>query len=436
MNDRQSQRRPVGAWTAVVLCVAALSTVLGPVVVFGANSTFLATSAACLQAVACLLIMLALRDTVAAFWIRLAPAGALFAILLAIGAAETAALAGRAPERQAMMAVELVKMGGAGAVFLMFALLGNERGRLRWLLAAFAVCGGTYALLSLWAYQLDPTHVFGVSKGLRFGRFTGTLLNANVAGCLFGVFGIVSLGWLQRLAEARRWTLAGTAALMLMLCIGAVVQTRSRTAFVLTTSAVLLLVAVLLLRRQGSPPLAKAIVAGVGGVSLAVAIVAATQGLFSRFSVLGADWDTRMDSFAIYAKLSGQAPLWGFGPGSFTRLHAQQLTPDNATLLWNFNAAHCAPLQFWVEAGPVRAALLLGAVIYLAVFVTSSRGRPRDLQSLSGILALGLIIASSLVDIALNVPAVAALAAALGGLIFGASAAPYASNAPILRRNR
>lgn len=389
----------------------------------------LSTGAATLQALMALVIVLCVRDTVPEFWVRVLPAAAFFAAMIVAGVLVIAARSGNpVPVDQALASIELVKLAGCGGVFLTFAILGTERGRLRLILAALAIFGGCYALVTLWFYQEDPTHVFGVAKGLRFNRFTGTLLNANVAGCLFGVFALLTLGWLQGLVSQRRWALVSIAAVSLMLCLGGMVQTQSRAAFVLTFLLVGALLCLRFFRSRRGERIGRATIIAIGVICLVIASVAATQGLLSRFGLLGADWQTRMMSFRIYSALAEQAPLWGYGLGEFPRIHAMLLTPENATLLWNFNAAHSAPLQFLLEAGPVLSILLCGALTYLATFVMFSRARPADMQFYAAIASVVLVMGCSLVDIALNVPAVAALAAALGGLVFGASAAPYALN--------
>ncbi|WP_150125946.1 O-antigen ligase [Brevundimonas sp. LM2] len=405
----------------------ALLVLVVPLIVFGANNALLATVAATLQALVAVIVVLCARDIVPAFWARLSPAAVLFALMLLAGVLFILGIGGpTSPFGRASALVELVKLAGCGGVFLTFAILATERGRLRSIIALMAIFGGGYALVSLWLFQEDPSHVFGVAKGLRVERFTGTLMNANVAGCVFGVFALLTFGWLQALVVQRRWSLGAFAGLILVLCLAALTRTQSRTAFALTFILVLVLLGSWLLRNTPSQRFGRFAIAGLVVISLGIVAVAAGGPLLSRFGLLQADWNTRMMSFSIYSAVAADAPAWGFGMGTFSRIHAMLLLPGNATLLWDLNAAHSAPVQFLLEAGPVMSVLFGGALAYLVTFVISSRARPTGLQFAAAVASIVLIVGCSLVDIALNVPAVAALAAALGGLVFGACAAPYA----------
>ncbi len=91
---------------------------------------------------------------------------------------------------------------------------------------------------------------------------------------------------------------------------------------------------------------------------------------------------------------------------------------------WSFNAAHCAPLQAMLEGGAPFLLLLAAALAVTLGQIAHAWARRAAASAVSiAALAAGLLaFGCALVDIALNVPAVAAFAAAALGLAWGSSA--------------
>ena len=112
-------------------------------------------------------------------------------------------------------------------------------------------------------------------------------------------------------------------------------------------------------------------------------------------------------------------PLAGYGLGSFAELNAHTLTADSALALWNFGAAHAAPVQWVLETG-WPGLMILGVVAGLV-----GRRLARLLRAgvdpigQAMVLALLVALAGGMVDIALNVPGIALLASILAGLSWG-----------------
>ncbi len=298
----------------------------------------------------------------------------------------------------------------------------------RWLV----VGGGLYVLLSLWLWRWDPFSVWGVSKGAHTWSFTGSLLNANAAGCIFGMISLLALGLTQSMSRSldlhaprlRELLLFGAAGFGVVGALAATALTGSRTSLILTAVLTTLLAVIDLTRIKDSARLPRLIGAGaLGLILLAVALgvglapIAAKAGLHEEFG-------SRLAAYRDYLKAAKAVPWSGYGLGSFPMVNAAILPSGLMDDRWSFNAAHCAPLQAALEGG-LPFLMLLAAALALATGQIVHAWFARKAASAVSIAALAaalLAFGCALVDIALNVPAVAAFAAAVLGLAWGSSA--------------
>jgi O-antigen ligase len=203
-------------------------------------------------------------------------------------------------------------------------------------------------------------------------------------------------------------------------------------------SAVLLAMlggALLLVRRwrrwqDGRPPLRL-----LGPAALALIVLLVLVAVFTpvadRSAYLPEDAGSRWAVIDHYTGVANQSPLWGHGLGSFYEVNQRTLTAEVAPLYWNFGAAHNAPVQLAIEAGWPGLALLLIALAAIAFQIARAR---RDWWSVAPLCALLAIAGSAMVDIALNVPAVAAVFAVLLGSVWGAALASGATRRPVAAR--
>jgi hypothetical protein len=142
-----------------------------------------------------------------------------------------------------------------------------------------------------------------------------------------------------------------------------------------------------------------------------------------RWETVALDFSQRMMGYGHFFRLAALHPLFGIGLGGFRALNQAALTPASAPYLWDYGAAHMAILQAALEGGWPYALLLLAATLALAVPVLLVR---TPFVALGGV-ASGMMAAAvlagvcSMDDIALNVPAISALAALLLGASLGAS---------------
>jgi hypothetical protein len=393
---------------------------------FGADLGSLATFAALAQMVlaAVALAWLGPAEPLA-FWAALAPPLALLAL-----AAAWALLGARlgAPLAPDAAGPELVKLAGVMAMVVVGALIGRRRDRLEVFSMLTASLGVAYVLLCLILARADPLHVWGYPKDGHAWRFTGTLVNANAAGCAFGMIALVSLG--AGLSVMRRFHLREAGVLGYVRLIAALGGTLSALAACALTQSRMSLAATLLLGmamtlglvgRQWRLRSALIAAAGLAAVLVVTALVLAQIGW--RWDTLGADAALRLSAYRHYLTLAAAHPMFGAGLGGFGALNQSTLTPATAPTVWNFGAAHLAALQAAMEGGWPFAALILLAVASLTWPVILDARRQGLGRLASGALAAAALAAlCSCVDIALNTPAVCALAALLLGAAFGAAA--------------
>jgi hypothetical protein len=280
-----------------------------------------------------------------------------------------------------------------------------------------------YTMFSLWSGQVHPYTVWGEPKGAHAYRFTGTLMNANAAGCVFGMVGLVCLGlmhYLLKRTDLRESGLGHYALLALVSCgaiaaMGACVLTSSRTSLIATIAIALVVILIEARRSNDRFVLIVASIVLVGGVLMAGGQVV------SRWDTLTADAGLRLAGYEHYASGVGAEPWFGAGLGGFHAWHEAHLTSAVAPAMWAYGAVHGALLQTMLEGGAPYGLLLSAAVLVATgqvVALLLKRGRSDVVaNALLGAVLLALICAS--VDIALNVPAVAALVCALFGAAWG-----------------
>lgn len=302
-------------------------------------------------------------------------------------------------------------------LFVAAALLGYRSGSparlVRWL-TIFGIGYILYAAADAIDWLYDAAHA---------ARYAGTLGNTNAAGIIFAVVallaGSVVLSPGEEGRALRLVALAGTA-VALILC----AMTGSRSAVLLAVLFGGVMLASRLMRRDTAAPPIGAVAIGAVALLGLVTIVALITPMADRSSYLAADAGLRWDSIRHYAGLAWSSPVWGYGLGSFFEINLQTLTPDTASTYWNFGAAHNAPIQLAMEAGlPCLALLLIALVIIGRQIVTAQR----DWWSVASLCAIGAIGGSAMIDIALNVPAIAALFAVLAGALWGSALARHVS---------
>jgi O-antigen ligase len=273
---------------------------------------------------------------------------------------------------------------------------------------------------------IEPGQVWGEIKVLQGSRFSGTLANSNVAGCLFAMLAVLTSGRAEERWRGLSPTGAGLGdwlqvyftAASAAVAVGACAMSQSRTAFVaLLVGLALVLVPVSggRLRYWTGRALFVAVL-GAGLVWLAL-----SSGLSERFVTIQSDLHGRLAIWWHFLALTRKAPWTGYGPLAFDAVNAKGWADLHQAIdLSYIHSPHNLILSIMLIGGLPYLALLSAALVIICVSVARSRlpqGRSTLLRALvASLLILG---TCSLTDIGADVPAAASLGSVMLGLLWG-----------------
>ncbi|WP_396593038.1 O-antigen ligase family protein [Brevundimonas sp. R86498] len=413
------------ALVPILLCLAHLT--------FGANQPAAATWLTVLLALSlCIALATPLRRGLFDLSPALAPA-ALFGLVIAValwsltpwapgGAHPLWAWSGQETGSltidRGATAIEIIKLLGLAAVFLVGALQGIRRDRATATLEGIVWAGGAWSAISLLMFLAGTQ----VEQG---GRSTGGLLSSNNGATVFGILTVLGLalflkGWRRASGRGVVDRLTSVAAPVACVALSAVclLLTASRMGVVATLVSVgLLLLWELVDTRKGRGPVAIA-----GGLLLALGAVLQAGGnslLWTRVGELDRDVEVRAEVFSAHWDAFLASPLFGYGLGTFDGINSQIMTSETANSLWIIRATHNVYLQ-WLEEGGLVGALPMFALIGFILSIALLRGGPGKGRTLQhGLLCANLVVLlHGLTDYALQVPSIAAFWAFLLGLQF------------------
>ena len=314
------------------------------------------------------------------------------------------------------------------ALLLSGAIIGYKRGSIRslvdWLLI-FGLCNLLIGLLLRW---VDPQHVWGMTKTMHEFRFTGTLQNANATGAILGFLSILTVGRVLSLIEyggishakvMRGWIVFyGLCAFAFL---GGLLATVSRTAILFTLFCLCVLVLRrFLLSRIGTRGLAIALGASIAGVLVAALLaIALNLPIVARMGQVGPDSIYRVEIYARFWRLYMDSSLFGYGLNSFSDVNLTTLeTAKQARDFSYINAAHNHLLQLLLAGGWP---FLLAHICAIGLIIQRAREQSPFIETGVFAIWLGLLVllACSMTDIALTVPAILSLAVVVGGHLWG-----------------
>lgn len=322
--------------------------------------------------------------------------------------------------------LEIVKLFGLAAIFILGAMLGATADRARAALWLILCLGGVYGFACLVAFLGDQAF-------MRQGpRFAAGFRSANVAGTQFGVLAVLAVAWAIRQWRQTRSTgvpgriveLSPVLALMVLFVV-CLLLTASRAALSSTGLALAILVGWEAIdNRRSRWPLA---LAGCGLLLLAAVFLFQGNSLFlDRFETLELQQGTRAAVFEAHWRAFLASPLFGYGLGSFPQVNNMIMTAPNAGALSESVILHNAYLQWLLEAGLVGAVplfLLIAGVLALTLW--RAVRRPRNRTLVVGLLAASaLVLVHATVDVSLNTPSFEAFWTLLLGMGFALSQAP------------
>lgn len=301
----------------------------------------------------------------------------------------------------------LALVGFAAAYVTATSLCDTCRTRLLWGIAALASVLGVYGLA---AHQMPELYL--TEKIYNHHAVTATFINPNHLATLLGFGSVAALALLVSGAGP-----SARAAILLAVCIYALLQTGSRAGLAATLLGLSSVLLVKLRRRgHGFPSAYKKgmlLAAGLVFLPLLLALgLASVTG--ERLANLVAEAPIRIALYGDVISAVATKPLTGYGLGSFEgafrMLQGEAVSMDRAWL-----SAHSAPLEILFETGVLVALLPIAAFVLYAKRLLNGveyDAGPASVAAL-GILATGL--SHSLFDNTLSIPAVGmTLAAGLG----------------------
>lgn len=314
--------------------------------------------------------------------------------------------------------IEIVKLIGLAAVFVLGCVMGGTGDRARRSLQVILWLGAAYALTAFLLF-FSGAQVAHVAHRLSGGFYT-----ANVAATQFGVLAVLSVSWAvrqwrrsARAPIARRIADTGPALAALMLFLLCLVMTASRAGLGATGLALVVVIGWEAIGdRRARWPL---IAGGCGLVILAAVVLVRGNTLFiDRFDDVAGAGAFRAMVYEAHWRAFLASPLSGYGLGAYPELNNQLMTAGNVAALSDSVILHNAYLQWLVEAGVVGATPMFVLVAFiLGVIAWRGVRRPRHRGLLVGILASAvLVLIHAAVDVPLNTPSLEAFWALLLGL--------------------
>ncbi|HEY8572890.1 O-antigen ligase family protein [Phenylobacterium sp.] len=310
--------------------------------------------------------------------------------------------------------IEILKLVGLGCVFLVGLAAGASDNRARLALNMILGVGAPYAL---WAF-----FAFVVGRGPGESRLEASFLSANTAGTIFAALFVLSAGPIVRtLRSEDRGRLTGAApyGIAALLFLGCLFMTASRGGFVaaLCGLAVFAVLQVMAGRARWSRALA-----GSAAAALLILAFLAFGGDYLITRLLGASRNVaeRADIARIHWAAVQDAPLLGYGLGTFDDLNRMLLSAGNFDHLWNIRAAHNIYLSWLEQAGMVGGLSMfacIGLLLWNTVRATVQRTRTTNL--LFALVGVDVVfLAHGVTDFALEMFSVAAFWSFLLGLQF------------------
>ncbi|MFN3353014.1 MAG: O-antigen ligase family protein, partial [Brevundimonas sp.] len=314
----------------------------------------------------------------------------------------------------------LVQLLGLAAIFVAAAAIGARREWARRLVSVVLGAGLVWASLALILFlsgaQIGPE-----------ARLSGGLLSPNNGATVLGVLCVLATAralkaWRERGSGRTPDVLARWSphAALLVLLIFALALTGSRMGLAATMASVMVLLIWTGLRGGDAAPRQAAL----GALILAVVglIVALGHDLtFRRVAGLEDDVEIRGAIFSAQWRAFLDAPLWGWGLGSFSDVNSYLMTEQSYAALWRLRAAHNVYLQWLSETG-LMGAVPMFATVALVIWRAAGRALApvRGGDDLRGLVVANLVVLlHGLTDFALQAPSIAVFWSLLLGLQFG-----------------
>lgn len=345
-------------------------------------------------------------------------------------------LAGRVTSDVFATATAAMRLLAYFGIFALVAEIGRSPRRAEQALLVFVVATAAYALYGMLQFFLAPDRLLWFERWAYAGDLTSTFVNRNSCATFMGLGLLCSVTLLARQIEeatAYSVTARGLAADLLHMatgkawlpiigaiaCLGAALLTHSRGGLLSLGVGLMVLLAALLARR-GQRRRGRWIAVGLAVASALLIVNLGGEITLERFGERELTGEKRPDVFRLTYAGIVERPLTGHGLGTFENAFRAY---GDGSLEMNWDRAHNDYLEAAFELGLPAALLLLASIAYVALqCALGIRRRRRDAHYPAlATAATALVGAHSLVDFSLQMPAIAALYAALLGLGYGQS---------------
>jgi O-antigen ligase len=331
--------------------------------------------------------------------------------------------------------LELFKLLGLAAAFLVGASFGGDDDRAKQLIQGLLLAGLAYGLWAFLDFETNRALLFGQARHLDPSRLAASLSSANIAATLFGALVVLNVADLTRRMERQaEWRSGGfklrhlegllqTAAVPLIglgVALTCIVLTISRTGMVVTLAGVVVFLGLraLLGAKKGAfvGPLIGMLVIVAGLVIASVAFNISAVG--ARVSSFHEDASSREAVYAAHWAAFLASPWQGYGLGAFAHVNALATNDANREPLYGLGATHNVYIQWLEEAGLVGALPMFAVVALIAArIIRGLRDRRRVRLWLIGILSvLGVFLLHGATDFPLEVPSMTLFLSLLLGL--------------------
>jgi O-antigen ligase len=201
---------------------------------------------------------------------------------------------------------------------------------------------------------------------------------------------------------------------MLLVCLAALLMTRSRAGILL--SLLTLVVAFGACSYSYLPPRRLLMALATGGVLASCALVTFGGGLMERFDQQGLTDRGRWEMYGSTLRMIADHPWFGTGLGTFA-LNYPAYRSDAVTMWGIWDRAHSTPLELAAELGlPLALVIAAASVATLIVLTYGVMIRRRDQVIPTAALSVALLaLLHSLIDFPLQIPGYAIVAFALTG---------------------
>jgi O-antigen ligase len=329
----------------------------------------------------------------------------------------------------------LLRLITAASVFWLAIQLCRSASRANFLLKSIAAISCAYAAYGLFAFALTPGRVLWVERPFPISGFiTSTFINPNTFATYAGMGLVVICGLILSLYRNEFTAVAGSlrfrvatfiefmgqkGAVLIgagFVILAAILLSQSRAGTLSTALGLLVLGALTLkTRKQGSVGQRGAIII-TGALLVGVTTLAFGDVLFGKITEFGFHDNSRMAVYMIAMRSILDAPLLGYGYGTFADVFPM-FRDQSVSTFGKWEMAHSTYLEVFQGLGLLFGSMLVASIVLLVLRCVRGAMRRQESEMIPSVAAgvAFLVGAHSLIDFSLQIQAVAVTFMALLG---------------------